>query len=310
MPELPDVTVYVERLWDLFGRQRLERLRVADPFVLRSVEPAPTLFSGRVLTSVSRLGKRLVLAYEGDLFMVVHLMIAGRLHRRAPGAALRGRANLAALDFPRGTIVLTEAGSTRRASLHLVAGRPALVAFRRAGVDLRTATPAAFGAILRERNRTLKRALTDPDVTDGVGNAYSDEILHRARLSPFRQTDSMTDAEVASLLEAGRTVLGQWIERLRAEVGDGWPENVTAFRPEMAVHGRYGKPCPVCGAPVQRIRYADNEADYCATCQTGGRLFADRALSRLLRADWPKTLTELEERRADAATVGDRGRMP
>ncbi len=298
MPELPDVTVYVERLNALAVGQTLERLRLADPFVLRSVEPPPQAFVGRSVRQASRTGKRIVLAYDGDLFMVFHLMIAGRLHWRPPGAALGGRSSLAALDFPTGSLILTEEGSKRRASLHLVAGDAALLAFERDGLDLLTATPDALGQVLRRRNRTLKRALTDPDVIDGVGNAYSDEILHRARLSPFRQTAAMTDDEVQALLESARAVLDEWTERLRAEAGQGFPEKVTAFRPEMAVHGKYGKPCPVCGAPVQRIRYADNEANYCAACQTGGRLLADRALSRLLHEDWPRTLAELEERRS------------
>jgi formamidopyrimidine-DNA glycosylase len=297
MPELPDVTIYVERLQALAVGQPLERLRLADPFVLRSVVPPPDAFAGLLLASVTRLGKRVVLAYEGDLFMVVHLMIAGRLHWRPPGAPLGGRAALAALDFPTGSLVLTEQGSKRRASLHLVAGRAALAPFERAGIDILSATTAELGATLRRRNRTLKRALTDPDVVDGVGNAYSDEILHRARMSPFRQTAAMTDDEVQILYDSARAVLEEWIERLRLEAAGGFPENVTAFRPEMAVHGRYRKPCPACGAPVQRIRYADNEANYCAACQTGGRLLADRALSRLLHDDWPRTLAELEELR-------------
>ena len=297
MPELPDVTVYVERLRELAVGQRLDALRVASPFVLRSVEPPPGAFTAHVLAAVMRLGKRIVLRYEDELFVVIHLMIAGRLHWRQSRAALGGRAMLAALDFPVGSLVLTEAGSKRRASLHLVSGEPALAAFARDGVDMLTATPTLLGEALRRRNRTLKRALTDPDVIDGVGNAYSDEILHRARLSPFRQTAAVSHEEVRTLLESGRAVLQEWVERLRAESVGGWPENVTAFRPEMAVHGKFGKPCPVCGAPVQRIRYADNEANYCAVCQTGGRLLADRALSRLLHDDWPRTLAELEELR-------------
>jgi len=297
MPELPDVTIYVERLRALALGRTLERLRVANPFVLRSVAPAPAAFAGARLTDVTRLGKRIVLAYEPDLFMVVHLMIAGRLHWRTPRAPLAGRTALAALDFPNGSVVLTESGSTRRASLHLVRGERDLAPFRRDGVDLFHVSAEDLAVVLRRRNRTLKRVLTDPDVVDGVGNAYSDEILHRARLSPFRQTAAMTDDEIATLLGSARAVLAEWVARLRTEGGEGLPEGVTAFRPDMAVHGRFGKPCPDCGAPVQRIRYADNEANYCAACQTGGRLLADRALSRLLHDDWPRTLAELEERR-------------
>ena len=295
VPELPDVTVYVDRLRALAVGQPLARLRVLNLFVLRSVQPSPDAFKDRTLVDVTRLGKRIVFEFGGDLFAIVHLMVAGRLHWRAPGVAIGGRGVLAALDFPTGSLVLTEAGTKRRASLHLVDGRAGLTAFHRDGVDIFSTSAEAFGETLRRRNRTLKRALTDPDVVDGVGNAYSDEILHRARLSPFRQTEAMTGAEVSTLLASARAVLQEWIERLGAEAGDGFPEHVTAFRPEMAVHGKYGKPCPVCGAPVQRIRYADNEANYCATCQTGGRLLADRALSRLLHEDWPRTLAELEE---------------
>jgi formamidopyrimidine-DNA glycosylase len=297
VPELPDVTVYVERIRALAAGQALQRLRLAKPFLLRSVEPKPEAFRDRILTDVTRLGKRLVLAYQGDLFMVLHLMIAGRLHWRAPGAVLGGRMDLAALDFPNGSLVLTEAGTKHRASLYLVAGESGLEAFRRGGVDLLTVTPPVLAAALKSRNRTLKRALTDPDVVDGVGNAYSDEILHRARQSPFRPTTAMTADEVEHLLKSARAVLEEWTERLRVEAAHGFPENVTAFRPEMAVHGKYGEPCPACGAPVQRIRYADNEANYCPNCQTGGRLLADRSLSRLLREDWPRTLAELEEGR-------------
>jgi formamidopyrimidine-DNA glycosylase len=295
VPELPEVTVYVERIAALAVGEPLTRLRLVSPFVLRSVEPPPHAFEGLVLTSVARLGKRIVLGYQGGLYMVIHLMVAGRLHVRRPAARVGGRADLAAMEFPSVSLVVTEAGSKRRASLHLVAGAAALAPFRRGGIDLMGATAATLGEALRRRNRTLKRALTDPDVVDGVGNAYSDEILHRARLSPFRQTTAMTDDEVAALLAGAQAVLREWIERLRAEAGDGLPDRFTALRAEMAVHGRYGKPCPACGSPVQRIRYADNEANYCATCQTGGRLLADRALSRLLRADWPRTLMELEE---------------
>jgi formamidopyrimidine-DNA glycosylase len=298
VPELPDVTVYVDRLRAVAKGQTIERIRLGNPFVLRSVSPPPDAFGGQLLTGVDRLGKRLVLQCHGGLFVVIHLMIAGRLHWKPPGALFGGRTMLAAVDFPQGSLVLTEAGTKRRASIHLVSGTAGLAAFRRDGVDLFTTSPARFGETLRRTNRTLKRALTDPDVVDGVGNAYSDEILHRARLSPFRQTAALTDREIELLLNSALAVLEEWIQRLRSEAGEGFPEHVTAFRPEMAVHGKYNEPCPVCGAPVQRIRYADNEANYCANCQTGGRLLADRGLSRLLREDWPRTLAELEEIRA------------
>lgn len=297
VPELPDVTVYVERVRALAGGQALRHLRVHTPFLLRSVDPEPSAFAGRPLLDARRLGKRIVLAFSGEHFMVLHLMIAGRLHWRAPDAVLAGKMSLAALDFPAGSLVLTEAGSKRRASLHLVRGAAGLAAFAREGVDVFSATPGGFAAALRRHNRTLKRALTDPDVIDGVGNAYSDEILHRARLSPLRQTGAMSDEEVERLLTSARQVLEEWVERLRAQAGDGFLDKVTAFHKEMAVHGKFGEPCPVCGAPVQRIKYADNEANYCPACQTEGRLLADRGLSRLLKEDWPRTLSELEERR-------------
>lgn len=294
MPELPEVTVYVERLRHLAAGQRLAALRVASPFVLRSVEPPPQALHGRVLTGVGRIGKRIVLEFEGDLFAVIHLMIAGRLLWRKPGAAIPRRNGLAAFDFAHGTLLLAEAGTKRRASLHLVAGREGLKAFRRGGVNVFEVDADALGAALRRENRTLKRALTDPAIVDGVGNAYSDEILHRARLSPFKLTSSLSDEEVLRLHQASRQVLAEATERLRREVGAGFPERVTAFHPGMSVHGKFGRPCPACGAPIQRIVYAENEANYCPRCQTGGRILADRALSRLLRDDWPRTLEELE----------------
>lgn len=297
MPELPDVTLYVERLQALALGQRLESLQIAHPFLLRTVEPAPDAFAGRVLQNVGRIGKRIVLSLDGDLFAVIHLMIAGRLRWREPGHRLPKRQGLAAFNFTNGVLMLTEAGSKRRASLHLAAGADALSAFERAGVDLLRASTEAVSAALRRRNRTLKRALTDPSIVDGIGNAYSDEILHRSRLSPFKLTSRLTDAEIARLHQAAVAVVGEWIGRLRDEVGEGFPEKVTAFHPEMAVHGKYGQPCPVCGAPVQRIVYAENEANYCPGCQTGGRILMDRALSRLLKEDWPRTLEELEETR-------------
>jgi formamidopyrimidine-DNA glycosylase len=297
VPELPDITVYVERLAAFTVGRALTRIRLASPFVLRSVDPPLTAVEGAAVTGVGRIGKRLVLDLAGDLHLVIHLMIAGRLRWKPAGAAVPRKVGLAAFDFPHGSLVLTEASPKKRASLHLVRGRAALADFDRGGVDLLAAPTAAVAAALRAENHTIKRALTDPTVVDGVGNAYSDEILHRARMSPFRQTRQLGDDELARLHAVARDVLTEWIERLRGEVGEGFPDQVTAFRPEMAVHGKYGQPCPVCGTPVQRIRYADNEANYCATCQTGGKLLADRSLSRLLKGNWPRTLEELEERK-------------
>ena len=302
MPELPDVTIYVERLADLAGEGPLLGIRLASPFVLRTVSPTPADVAGLRLTGVRRLGKRIVACLEGDRYCVVHLMIAGRLRWRPPGAKVPGRIGLAAFDFPAGTLLLTEAGTKRRASLHLVEGRDALAPFHRGGVEVLDAPLSAFAEAMRRENHTLKRALTDPRLLSGVGNAYSDEILHRARCSPLQWTGRLTDEDVARLYCACRAVLTEWTVRLRADVGDGFPEKVTAFREEMAVHGRFGQPCPDCESPVQRVRYAENETNYCAACQTGGRLLADRALSRLLKGDWPKTLAELEE----SPTVGRR----
>jgi formamidopyrimidine-DNA glycosylase len=296
VPELPDVTVYVERLRAMVVGHALGGIRMPSPFVLRSVDPPPSALIGRTLTGAGHIGKRIVLDF-GDLHAVIHLMIAGRLRWRPPAAKLPGKLALAAFDFDHGTLLLTEASKRKRASLHVVRGAEALADFERGGIDVLAASPAAFAAALRAENHTVKRALTDPTVVDGVGNAYSDEILHRARMSPFRQTAQMSDDDLAALQRACQETLTAWTDRLRADVGDGFPEQVTAFRPEMAVHGKYRQPCPVCGSPVQRIVYAANEANYCATCQTGGRLLADRALSRLLKANWPRTLEELEERR-------------
>ncbi len=298
MPELPDVTVYVERLRALVVGQTLEKVVIASPFVLRTAEPRPEAFYGRVLEDVRRMNKRIVLGFRAGLFMVFHLMIAGRLRWKPLGTALPKKLGLASFEFPNGVLHLTEAGSKHRASIHLVSGEDALAAFERSGVDVFRASTEAFAAALRQRNRTLKRAVTDPDIVDGIGNAYSDEILHRARLSPVKLTASITQAEIANLRQAAIQVLSEWIERLRAEAGNGFPEKVTAFHPEMAVHGKYGQPCPVCGAPVQRIVYADNESNYCPGCQTGGKVLADRSLSRLLKADWPRTLEELEQMKA------------
>ncbi len=296
MPELPDITLYLERLEPLILGQPLAGVRLASPFLLRSVEPPLAAAAGRRVTGLRRLGKRIVLALEGDLFLVLHLMVAGRLRWRPAGAAIPGRNGLAAFDFPAGTLLLTEASSRKRAALQLVRGEAALAALDPGGLEVLTADVAAFRAALGRENHTLKRALTDPTILSGIGNAYSDEILHRARLSPFKRTADLDGQEAARLLAAAREVLAEWTERLRRAT-PGFPDKVTAFHPEMAVHGRYGLPCPRCGAPVQRLVYAENEANYCATCQTGGRLLADRALSQLLRGDWPRTVAELEERK-------------
>ncbi len=298
MPELPDVTVYVERLRALVVGQPFVAIRIASPFVLRTVSPAPKELIGAKVVTVERLGKRIVLGVEGDRYIVIHLMIAGRLRWKEQGAKLPAKVGLAAFDFPHGTLVFTEASPKKRASIHVIAGRAGLADFDRGGLDIFVATDAEFADRLRGERHTVKRSLTDPTLFDGIGNAYSDEILHAAKLSPFRMTPSLTDDEIERLHRACVVTLEAWTARFRTEVGDGFPDKVTAFRPEMAVHGKYGQPCPVCGTKVQRIVYADNEANYCPTCQTEGRLLADRSLSRLLKDDWPKTLEELEERRA------------
>ncbi len=300
MPELPDVTVYIEALAPRVVGARLERVRLLTPFLLRSVDPPLSAVAGKTVTRLGRLGKRLVLALEDELFLVIHLMIAGRLHWKPAGAKPPGRIGLAAFDFSTGTLTMTEAGTKKRAALDVVRGEAALRAHDPGGIEVLDADLLSFHAALTAENHTLKRVLTDPRVFSGIGNAYSDEILHRARLSPVRLSQALDDDEVRRLHEATRVVLAEWIERLRREAGEGFPEGVTAFRPEMAVHGRYGQPCPDCGAPVQRIVYADNETNYCARCQTGGRMLADRSLSRLLHADWPKTLDEWEARRRPA----------
>jgi formamidopyrimidine-DNA glycosylase len=297
MPELPDIVVYLEALESRIAGARFERARLATPFLLRSVDPPLTEASGRQVTMLRRLGKRIVIGLEGDLFLVLHLMIAGRLHWRKPGDKVPGKIGLAAFDFSSGTLVLTEAGTKRRAALHLVRGEVGLRDHDPGGLEVLDADLPAFRAALARENHTLKRALTDPGIFSGIGNAYSDEILHRARLSPVKQSRQLTAEEVARLFEATRATLLDWCERLRVQAAGQFPEGVTAFREGMAMHGRYGKPCPVCGSPVQRIVFADNETNYCAVCQTGGRLLADRALSRLLKQDWPRTLEELEERR-------------
>jgi formamidopyrimidine-DNA glycosylase len=296
MPELPDVTLYIEALRRHAGGAILEEIRISDPFVLRSVVPSAEDFCGRELVDVSRLGKRIVLTFAGDVHAVIHLMIAGRLRWRAKTAKPLGRSVLIAFYFSTGTLVLTEAGSKRRASLHLVEGKDALAEHDPGGLEVFDADLNDFRAAITNGRHTLKRTLTDPRILSGIGNAYSDEILHRARLSPFRRSDRLSDGEIARFFEAAVTVLDEWTERLREEVGNGFPTKVTAFREEMAVHGRSGKPCPDCGAPIQRIRYADSECNYCAACQTANRILADRSLSRLLKADWPRTLADLEKR--------------
>jgi formamidopyrimidine-DNA glycosylase len=299
VPELPDVTVYVESLRPRVVGRPIERARIASPFLLRSVDPPVSAVEGRNVRSVERLGKRIVLGTDGDLFLVLHLMIAGRLRWRDRGVKVPRKYGLAAFDFPNGSLLLTEMGARKRASLHVVRGREALRAHDPGGIDVLAADLAGFRAALTRGNHTLKRALTDPRALSGIGNAYSDEILHRARLSPLRWTSRLTDDEVARLHEATRSTLREWIDRLRAEAGDRFPEKVTAFHPQMAVHGRYRQPCPDCGAPVQRIVYAENETNYCARCQTGGKVLADRALSQLLKRDWPKTLEEWEALRGE-----------
>ena len=297
MPELPDVDVYVTHLQRRILGATLEHIRVASPFVLRSVEPPLRDASGKLVRGVSRMGKRIVLELDGDLALVVHLMIAGRLRWRERGAKVPGKLGLAAFDFTTGTLLLTEASTRKRASLHLVRGQEALRAMDPGGIDPLGATPEAFAEALRRENHTVKRSLTDPRLFSGIGNAYSDEILWAARMSPLRLTAKMTDDEIARLQSATRETLVTWRDRLLAE-GDDFPEKVTAFRDGMAVHGRYKQPCPACGASVQRIAYAENEANYCAKCQTAGKLLADRSLSRLMHDDWPKTLEELEARQA------------
>lgn len=294
VPELPDLTVYAEALRARVLGRALRRLRLGSPFLLRTVAPPPSAAEGREVRAVRRLGKRLVLSLEGDLHLALHLMIAGRLHWRPPGAPLPGRGGLLAADFDEGTLTLTEAGTQRRAALHLVAGEAALAALDRGGLEPLDATPAAFAAALRRERHTLKRALTDPAILAGVGNAYSDEALHRARLSPVALTTSLDDEAVARLHAALRDTLLEWTARLRAAAGGAFPEGVTAFREGMAVHGRHRRPCPACGTLVQRIVRASNEVNYCPRCQTGGRILSDRALARLLKADWPRTVEELE----------------
>jgi formamidopyrimidine-DNA glycosylase len=295
MPELPDVTVYIEALSERVLNQPIQKIRIGSPFVLRSFEPPIRAAEGKKVLALRRLGKRIVFELEYNLFLIVHLMIAGRFHWKAKGAKIARKYGQAAFDFPNGTLLLTEAGTKKRASVYLVRGEAAVNEHDPGGLEVFDSSLEEFRAALKRENHTLKRTLTDPHVFSGIGNAYSDEILHRAQLSPIRLTQQMTNAEVERLFHAVRESLLDWVERLRKERGTGFPEKVTAFRPDMAVHGKYGKPCPVCGSPVQRIVHAENETNYCATCQTGGKLLADRSLSRLLKDDWPRSLEELEE---------------
>jgi formamidopyrimidine-DNA glycosylase len=294
MPELPDIAAYISALEPRILAQPIERVRVVSPFLLRTAQPPVTNAEGRVVRELRRIGKRIAIGLEGDLWLVLHLMIAGRLHWRSLGAKLAGRHSLAALDFPSGSLVLTEAGTKHRASLYVLTGEEGLRSIDPGGIDIFASDLSSFRDALTAENRTLKRALTDPRIVSGIGNAYSDEILHAARLSPIALTHKLEPREWERLFAATRHTLGLWIDRLRAEAEVGFPEKVTAFRKDMAVHGRYGEPCSGCGEKIQRIRYADNETNYCARCQTGGKVLADRSLSRLLRSDWPRTLDELE----------------
>jgi len=294
MPELPDIAAYISALEPRIVAQPLDRVRLASPFLLRTAQPPITSVEGRAVRELRRIGKRIAIGVEGDLWLVLHLMIAGRLHWRPPQAKLAGRHSLAAFDFPSGSLVLTEAGTKHRASLRVLAGEEGLRSVDPGGIDIFASDLSSFREALTLENRTLKRALTDPRLLSGIGNAYSDEILHAAQLSPITLTRKLEPHEWERLFVAARHTLGLWIDRLRAEAEAGFPEKVTAFRKEMAVHGRYGQPCPRCGEKIQRIRYADNETNYCARCQTGGKVLADRGLSRLLGSDWPRTLEELE----------------
>jgi formamidopyrimidine-DNA glycosylase len=295
VPELPDIVVYIEALEARILNETLDGIRIASPFLLRSVDPPVSAIIGRKVRSIRRLGKQIAIGCDGDYFLVIHLMIAGRLQWRQPHTPLAGKVALAAFDFSSGTLILTEAGSKKRASLHLVKGEKALDEFDRHALEVLDSTFETFASTLRRENHTLKRALTDPRLFSGIGNAFSDEILHHAHLSPMKQTGRLSDEEVRQLWQSTREVLAEWIARLRKQTETDFPSKVTAFRPEMAVHGRYGKPCPRCGAPVQRIVYAENECNYCAPCQTCGRLLADRAISRLLKQDWPRSLEEMEK---------------
>ncbi len=297
MPELPDITIYIEALKARLLNQPLEKIRLASPFLLRTFEPPTSSAEGKRIVGFQRIGKRILFEFEGELFMVFHLMITGRFHWKKRGTAVPRKYGHAAFDFPMATLLLTEMGTKKRASLHLVQGRDHLLEHDPGGLEIFAADLDSFRAALTRENHTLKRTLTDPHVFSGIGNAYSDEILHRAKLSPVKQTKLVSGDEIERLFHATRDCMAEWIERLREDTGEKFPERVTAFRDDMAVHGKYRKPCPVCGAPVQRIVYAENETNYCAKCQTGGKLLADRSLSRLLKDDWPRTLEELEEGR-------------
>jgi len=294
MPELPDIAAYITALHSLIIGEAIEQLRVASPFLLRTVEPPLTAVEGKSVRELRRVGKRIAFGLEDDLWLVLHLMITGRLHWRTAGASVAGRNQLAAFDFPKGSLVLTEAGAKRRASLHVIRGKSSLQALDPGGIDVFASDFPAFRAAVMSENRTLKRALTDPRILSGIGNAYSDEILHAAQLSPITQTHKLQPDEWERLFTATRSTLQHWVEQLTGEAEKKFPEKVTAFREDMAVHGKYGEPCPRCGEKIQRIRYADNETNYCARCQTGGKVLADRSLSRLLGKDWPRTLEELE----------------
>jgi formamidopyrimidine-DNA glycosylase len=305
MPELPDIVVYIEHLHSRVTGCRLERIRIASPFLVRTYNPPIQSAHGKRVVDLRRIGKRIVFCLEDQLFLIFHLMISGRLHWRPSGAKLPGKAGLAALDFTAGTLVLTEAASKKRASLHLVQGENELGQYDPGGIEVLEADAESFRLSLLHENHTLKRALTDPHLFSGIGNAYSDEILHRAGLSPLKRTGQLSTDEITKLRNATREVLEDWTERVRRETGASFPEKVTAFRPGMSVHGRYKQPCPVCGTQVQRIVYAENETNYCPSCQTDGKLLADRSLSRLLKSDWPRTLEELEERRRTARGAGN-----
>jgi len=298
MPELPDIALYLRALAARVSGHRFERLRLVSPFLVRSVDPPPSAIEGRTVATLERLGKRIVFGFDDDYFLVLHLMISGRLRWKPVGAKIPGRVGLASMDFDNGALIVTEAATRKRASLYAVRGRAALAAHDPGGLEVLESSLDAFAERLRLQRRTLKRALTDPRIFSGIGNAYSDEILHAARLSPLQLTTNLNEDEVLTLYQAVRATLNEWTERLQLEASGTFPEHVTAFRPDMAVHGRFGQPCPRCGAPVQRIAYADNECNYCAACQTGGKLLADRSLSRLLREDWPRTLEELEQLKA------------
>jgi formamidopyrimidine-DNA glycosylase len=296
LPEYPDIIIYIERLNELLQGRPVQNVRIASPFLLRTFDPPIESIKSKIILNFERIGKRIVFVFEDELFLVLHLMIAGRLHWRNKNFKIPAKIGLAAFDFPGGTLLLTEAGTKKRASLHLIKGRLELSTFDQGGLEILDASLLEFKKRIIRENHTLKRALTDPRLFSGIGNAYSDEILHRAKLSPVQLTQKMNDEQIERLFHATRDTLVKWTERLRSEAGDGFPEKVTAFREDMAVHGRFGKPCPTCGATVQRIRYADNETNYCPQCQTGGKLLADRSLSRLLKSDWPRNLEELEER--------------